>query len=284
MPITGHDSCEPLPTEQFSGDRGDLLLRRYVTRWGADPTLSDSVGLLAPVSSMFSREETTDGKMTFVGGEVVHGLSLEEVEPDLTQPRTPNPPAMQHPVTIITYDPLWDATKRLWYTDVNLTEVPAYSCFIRLALVRYQPFSLRHTECSHVSIATFAQLPANRSIMVQRQDDLTVSVKLRGTRPGTTELSKDHPNEFHLVVERARPHIFGQDQWETDGAETVQIANPDATDPDLLCQKAITHKHPGGRMRLVVREYEWLNADKDVNAGTLEPRTRLVFADVLELP
>jgi hypothetical protein len=35
-------------------------------------------------------------------------------------------------------------------------------------------------------------------------------------------------------------------------------------------------------MQPIVREYEWLNADKDVNVGTLEPRARLTFADVLE--
>jgi len=282
-PSSGQDSCVNVPTETFSGDRGDLLLRRYITRWGADPTLSDSVRLLAPVSSMFMHEETKVDDKTFIAGEVVHGLSLDEVEPYLTQPRISTQLAMQHPVTIVTYDPLWDNLKRLWYCDVNLNQVPAYSCFIRLALVRYQPFSLRHTECSHVSIATFAQLPANRSIMVQREDDHTFSVKLRGTRPGTTELSHDHPNEFHLLVERARPHIFGQDQWETDGAETVQIGDVDATDPDLLCKTMVTHKHSSGRMRLVVREYEWLNADKDVSAGTVEPRARLVFADVLEM-
>jgi hypothetical protein len=283
-PSGGQDSCMKVPSETFSGDRGDLLLRRYITRWGADPTLSDSVRLLAPVSSMFMHEETKIEDKTFIAGEVIHGLSLDEVEPHLTQPGISNQLAMQHPVTIVTYDPLWDNVKRLWYCDVSLNQVPAYSCFIRLALVRYQPFSLRHTECSHVSIATFAQLPANRSVMVQREDDHAFSVKLRGTRPGTTELSHDHPNEFHLVVERARPHIFGQDQWETDGAETVQIGASDANDPDLLCEKTIKHKHSNGRMRLIVREYEWLNADKDVDAGTFEPRTRLVFGDVLELP
>ena len=283
-PASGQNSCEKQAIEQFSGDPGDLALHRYVTRWGADPLFSDSVGLIAPLSSMFVREEVAVGDTTFVGGDVVHGLSLEEVEPYLTQPGVQNPPSMQHPVTIVTYDPQWDGQKRLWYCDVNINQIPAYSCFIRLALVRYQPFSLRHTECSSVSIATFAQLPCNRSIMVQREDGHKVSVKLRGTRPGTTELSHDHPNEFHLVVERARPHIFGPDQWETDGAEIVQVGFPDATDPELLCTKQITHQHSDGPKRLVVREFEWLNADKDVDAGTLEPRPRLVFADVLYLP
>lgn len=295
-PASGQNSCEKATIEQFSGDPGDTALHRYVTRWGADPLFSDSVGLIAPLSSMFVREEITVEEKEKVGGkdvpvkkqlvwgDIVHGLSLEEVEPNLTKPGLHELPPMQHPVTIVTYDPRWDDSKRLWYCDVNLDQIPAYSSFIRFALVRYQPFSLRHTECSHVSIATFAQLPCNRSIMVQREDEHTISVKLRGTRPGTTELSHDHPNEFHLVVERARAHISGSDQWETDGAEIVQVGFPDATDHDLLCTKEITHKHSDGRMRLVVREFEWLNADKDVDAGTFEPRPRLVFADVLNLP
>src|SRR5205085_1056586 len=144
--------------------RGDGSLRQNVTRWGADPAFADDVRLLAPSSSMFLSEMPTIDGLPHIWGEVFHGLSLEECDPGLTS--SSDETAMHHPVTVVTYEPAYDKEKRLWYCDVRLSNVPAYSCFIRLALVRYQPYSVRHAECSHLSVATFAQLPATRSLMV----------------------------------------------------------------------------------------------------------------------
>jgi hypothetical protein len=200
-PTEDMDSCQPLRRQDFNADPDRKTLRQFVTRWGADPTRTDSVDLLAPDSSMFCEVKPPTGGKCRVP-EIVHGLSLEEIEPS---PAAGSPdPRPRYPVALVTYEPMPDPIKRLWYCDVKLNYVPAYSCFVRLALVRYQPFSLRHTECSHVAIATFAQLPAERSVMLERKNSQTLTVTVRGTRPGDSALSKQdtkYRNEMHFIVE-----------------------------------------------------------------------------------
>jgi hypothetical protein len=290
-PASPSDSCAGSTKESYTGNTGEPRLRQYVTRWGADPEWSDTVKELAPASAGFAPEIYKDATGTYEGGIAVHGLSLEEIEPGLS-----NAPAsdtghskngaggqtaapVKYPVSLVTYDPRFDPHKQLWYCDVILSSVPAYSCFVRLAVVRYQPYSLRHAECSHVSIAAFAQLPNNRSIVVSRsKQEHSIDIEGHGNRPGQSAISLKDPkkiNEFDIIVEHARDDLDGPIHWIQDTQCTVQLAS--SGDPDLLFKTTLSFQHPRGEKRLVIKEYEWKNADNG-------PVRRLVFADVLSLP
>jgi hypothetical protein len=306
-PVTPADSCVQLSSAKFAGDQGEPLLRHYVTRWGADPEWSDLVPTLAPLSAMFARESFQEDGLTQECGVPVHGLSLEEIEPELSKARSvghpvtiptnpapvvtlPLPQPTRYPVSVVTYVPRYDSQKQLWYCDVFLSEVPAYSCFIRLAVIRYQPYSLRHAECSHVSLAAFAQLPANRSVTVSRSTTKhSIEVEVRGNCPGDSALSlvdSKKRNEFDLIVEHARHDIDGPLHWQEEAGVTACVVEKCSdTDHTLLCKKTVTFQQPRGKKRLVVKEYEWKNSDGDQSsAAGGQPVRRLVFADVLSLP
>jgi hypothetical protein len=290
-PASPSDSCAASTKESYTGNAGEARLRQHVTRWGADPEWSDTVKELAPTSAGFVPETYKDTTGTYEGGIVVHGLSLEEIEPDLGNAQASAAThsdngaggqiaaPVKYPVSLVTYDPQFDPQKKLWFCDVILSSVPAYSCFVRLATVRYQPYSLRHTECSHVSIAAFAQLPNNRCIVVSRSKQKhSIDIEGRGNRPGQSAISiKDSKkiNEFDIIVEHARDDLEGPIHWIQDTQCTVPLAPSD--DPEFLFKTTLCFQHPRGKKRLVIKEYEWKNADGG-------PVRRLVFADVLSLP
>lgn len=105
----------------------------------------------------------------------------------------------------------YDPASELWFADVGITigtqdSAPPPGYFVRLAVVRFQPFAFPGAEISTVTLATFAQPVANRSVSVtQGKEPQTVVVTVTG--PGYygyrplelvgTQIDVDNPDAVH---------------------------------------------------------------------------------------
>ena len=81
-----------------------------------------------------------------------------------TRPRLPG---SNVPVEIAPHDVSYDATRQLWFADIEIDAGSSYWPFVRLALARYQPCSTRGAHLSEVVLADFMQLASDRSLVVQ---------------------------------------------------------------------------------------------------------------------
>jgi len=63
------------------------------------------------------------------------------------------------------YTPGYDVARNLWYCDIPLVSNQLYYPFIRLALARFQPISVRGAHLSRVVQADFMQLTPDRKVI-----------------------------------------------------------------------------------------------------------------------
>jgi hypothetical protein len=151
-----------LPGNASPGDE----LKPYITRWGKDPVYDSGRLDSFPAVSDFKAQGIRTGA----------NLQLAELNATVT--------AVGHPV-------YYDTTRKLWYADVVLDSKASYYPFVRLALARYQPFSLNTVHLSRVVLADFAQLPPTRTLSVTvGADKQTLSVRIDGVAPKETGASK----------------------------------------------------------------------------------------------
>jgi hypothetical protein len=89
---------------------------------------------------------------------------------------------------IYPYEVNYDYTTNQWYADIQFkfpggADVPPPGYFIRLALVRFQPYAWPGAEVSPVTLATFAQPVSDRAVVVT-QVPKTNMVKVSVAGPG----------------------------------------------------------------------------------------------------
>ncbi|HUB71072.1 MAG TPA: hypothetical protein VL984_11670, partial [Acidimicrobiales bacterium] len=112
------------------------------------------------------------------------------------------------------YEVHYDGASQLWFADVGITvgtgeSAPPPGYFVRLALVRFQPYAFPGSEISTVTLATFAQPVVNRAVSVTE-----------GHEAGTVEVTVSGPGYYGY-----RPLQPGQKaQYDVD--------NPDAEHPN----------------------------------------------------
>jgi hypothetical protein len=99
-------------------------------------------------------------------------------------------------VSVWPYAVVYDHVQGLWFADVSITvgaedAAPPPGYFVRLALVRFQPYAFARTvefpgaELSTVTLATFAQPVSNRAVSVtENSEDPTQSVNVTVTGAG----------------------------------------------------------------------------------------------------
>jgi hypothetical protein len=88
----------------------------------------------------------------------------------------------------------WDAGRKLWYCDVELSLGRSYFPFVRLALVRYQPHALPSAKISRIVLADFAQVAPRRTVSAERSG-AKVQITVRGPAPerGSIDFRVDSP-------------------------------------------------------------------------------------------
>jgi hypothetical protein len=194
-----------LPPADFSGDPNDAPaaqpLKNFVTQWGNDPVwLSPFVPSAAPKQSNFPLARTApdpDGKWlpTWAPAEEADQPPGKFKTTKLSHPELGTPKGV---VDIAPHDVFFDAERRLWYCDIEVTWGASYFPFIRLALARYQPVSLPDVELSHIVLADFMQLVPDRWLNVtQTRDPRTSRVQVYGN---TFSNSRSHVEESDFVL------------------------------------------------------------------------------------
>jgi hypothetical protein len=272
----------------FSSGDGELLgvvlwpgpgpvptpLEHLVTQMGADPIWFAAQPKFAAHTQDFTNELTNED-----------GLILDEAEGQM--------------VSVVGFKPEFDPERRLWYCDIRFAApfTVAYYPFVRLALARYQPNSLkqagRDVKLSRVIIADFVQLPPDRELALNLADDKTLIITLAGFAP-----RKPLPNLVEISLETHDSRIPGELGWHpvaapTGTANPFKLSAEEIIDPDFHFRLQQTIILPAPRtaqpFRVSVKEFEQFSPDPLVNLAANSPdRTgghvkRLVYADAVEL-
>lgn len=252
------------------------VLRPFVTQWGADPlwrTQTLPRLLLNPDDFVLANNKEAD-------------LTLDEL------PGGPRVRVAGHPVA-------YDTLRQLWYCDVQLSPGASYFPFIRLALARYQPNSIKDAtgdvKLSRVVLADFAQLAPDRTAVVTRDPANKSKLSLSVSGPSYVQsalgrLPDKDLAQVEVTLEVQDPALVGAVAWS---------AVPETVFPLKLTTVALGGNvwtgdltlpgtEAGQKYRLVIREYEIFQADPQqapaaVTALTTTHGRRLVYAAVVEL-
>ncbi|MGO9911698.1 MAG: hypothetical protein ACLPQS_11120 [Acidimicrobiales bacterium] len=141
--------------------------------------------------------------------------------------------------TIYPYPVQYDETNGQWFADVQIAfpglQLPPPGYFVRLGLVRFQPYAYVGAQVSKVSLATFAQPVVDRVVSVVKSGPQTVRVSVtgpayQGFRPLTAEDAgattiQDLDNDFAI---REYTDLGGQPVTSTMVVD-IQIQDPAGT-------------------------------------------------------
>jgi hypothetical protein len=251
-------------------------VRPLVTHWGADPVWN-----AAPTSSQAQDAHFTNGPT------ILPMLTLAE-----------NPAI----VSVAGYPVKFDPVRDLRFADIRIEPGAAYWPFVRLALARFQPNSIKDAHLSKIVRADFIQLPPQREaeivlgaaihltvqgpVYVGSEVTGTVGPRLRsmGGSPGSTGLS-----EIEAVIESrdAGDDPANELSWKPiEATRVVLLQNPGAPgkwEGDVTPTVPLTP----GLFRLAIKEMEWFRTDdavsEDPPSEQIRAARRVVYADVFGL-
>ncbi len=245
-----------------AGDAGFAQARPFVTQWGRDPLWT------APGTLKSPRPGLSNFKQVSRYGT---GLKLRETS-------TPN-------VMVAGYDVDFDPETKLWFADVVVDYGTAYFPFIKLALARYQPYSLPGLELSSVVMADFVQLAPDRFASVTvGADGRTVTAAVSGQTYSANDASK--PATVTMQFEELLAGKDAEIGWMAVGDEeemTRFVPTPlqifaGNTRVTWRLTRQLPERSAGKSYRVVLREYEWY---KKFQSQT--PAARLVYAEAVPI-
>jgi hypothetical protein len=232
----------------------------FVTQWGNDPIWqTKKLSLQTPNALVFPDAIAQE-----------NSLSLEE------------DPSKR--VDVVGYPVAFDAERQQWYCDLTLEANATYSPFVRLALVRYQPYALRDAKLSRVVLADFVQLTPERSATITA--DPYQPNQLRITVSG---IVPNQPKTLSTTVKlQVRDETLSGDLAWRDAPNAGEF-NPDPqalnnnfSPPILYTGTLRLQSAPQpNRYRLVISEYETLITDE--NSQGVPLGSRLIYCETLVL-
>ncbi|GHC67907.1 hypothetical protein [Streptomyces flavofungini] len=261
-------------------DPGTGLKDHLATRWGIDPVWSGTPPLPRPTAAHFPNAERRPT-----------GLRLAE-SPD-------SAPVL---VDAVAFTPKFHKERQLWYVDIDVdfgagAGAAAYFPYLRLALARYQPYSVDPLHLSKVELAEFAQVVPPRTLTGHREGE-RLDIKLTG--PATVNELGEISGTGTAAAAASRRVVVTLQSRASLGEDDMDWKQ--ATAPvDLACRAEgggfVWSGGPaatGGQLltlyRLLVQEYELYRTDKDtatdtvtVNGRPVSAARRLVHADYFGL-
>lgn len=262
-----------------SGTDIDAMLQPYVTKWGSDPVWASRLPLLPPTMYDFPRRVSEDKNLT-----------LEEL-----------PSAAR--VVVAGHAVHYDTDRRLWYCDIEIENGDAYYPFVRLALARYQPFSVDDAHLSRVVMTDFIQLaPDRRAEVTPTRGGLAVTVTGYTGRnivpdPVPPFLAEFQPSDvapgpntqMRVAIEHRPKGIPGDLGWERVGSEISLADNVTGWHVRWTGTVPLPKPPEGGAARLLITEVEThlrdrMPGDRSHSTGPRDfVRERVVYADVFPL-
>ena len=188
-------------------------------------------------------------------------------------------------VDVAAFDVEYNEQRCLWYADLlfDSQTVTSYYPFVRLALARYQFYSVEGVELSPVVLADFIQLAPDRHLNIQFHDDKLFSFNLSGYGSGERT-----SNYVTVSVQTHDPGIPGELGW-----IEAQNSGPIYGKPTQYPN----YKYFAGRMylpaargsqpmRILVQEFETYVVDREYYfyRSSMPPKgSRVVYADAVEV-
>ncbi len=237
-------------------------LQTLVTQWGMDPIwTSQPLDVDTPSTAHFTRAVATQS-----------GVTLDEL------PGTS--------VAVAGHEVGYDEDRKLWYCDIDIDVGDAYYPFIRLALARYQPDSVKDAYVSRVVLADFAQVAPDRTVSVAFSLNPTQLI-VTLAKPGYERSAGIREGAVvEVTVEQRRTDVSGDLGWVPvpNGTFALEIPTRRRGATQVWTGEVELPEPRGSRpFRLVIREYERHLFMETDNAPSSQVVRRLVYADVLEI-
>lgn len=185
----------------------------------------------------------------------------------------PDQPANRK-VDVAAFRPHYDKTRQLWFFDVEIDRTyPSYFPFLRLALARYQPISLRTAttdyKLSKVVTAEYIQLAPDRTLSVAKQaDGIEVALSHGGLKADGANPREERHQVWITIEQQTGKGDLG---WAPTTMEPVRLAEQPAMKAwrGKIKLPSVTRD---AKLRVVAKEYEVFPPDGErlVYAGTVE--------------
>jgi hypothetical protein len=179
-------------------------------------------------------------------------------------------------VTVVGFRVDTDDTGR-HYCDIALDPDGSYYPFVRLALTRFQPNSIRGMESSPVVLADFAQLAPRRSVSVVSLEQLLLQVTVSGI---THRAPADPTGGTGGTGTRVRVSVQERIPGSVDDAGWTRNDDAVVTEHggELWTGTVRIPNRPPGSLRLLIEEFE-THAMFQQELGDPESIERVVFAE-----
>jgi hypothetical protein len=263
-----------------SNDEELEKIRPFVTQWGMDPVFRSS-----PIDEM-----PTLGAFKLSKSEYqATGMLLEEVNDQNLK------------INVAGHTVGYDASRKLWYCDMEIDAGNTYFPFIRLALARYQPYSLyraitgpdtvvdttrENVHLSRVVLADFAQITPDRFASVTRDGANSALRHISVTGNSYSMASgNDGPATIEASLEKVRdgidPSVAGELAWEpVDWNPVILTPNAKISIAGTTTWTGdITLPDTAKSYRLLIKEFEVFSVPGVVPIYS----RRMVYADAIEL-
>ena len=247
------------------------IWKPFITQWGQDP-----IWLSEALPAMPNTWNFPDAAATETN------LLLEERFKDGT-PRQ---------VNVAGHTVAFDSYRKLWYCDLTVdTQTTTYAPFVRLALVRYQPYALQEVKLSRVVLADFVQLTPERAATITADPytpgQLRVVVSGQAPRRSTSPLLAGQVEVATLITVtlQERDTTLQSDlAWRDVTTITPDARSPHPADVTNLSLWSGTFRlliaPQPNQYRLLIAEQELLTSDSD---RATSPPNRQIYAEIVTL-
>ncbi len=149
---------------------------------GAPPPGAPLPSTLAPFVSGYGLDPVFEAGRLKAAAATDFSLAVHQGKALLLEEQTGTVPW----VDVAGHEVAWDKDRQLWFSDIEISTISAttYFPFVKLALVRYQPSSLKGLELSRVVQADFIQVTPDRAVSMSFPTPTTVKVAVAGRLPG----------------------------------------------------------------------------------------------------
>ncbi len=167
----------------------------FVSQWGQDPILASAL----PKNAMHAAD--------FTARVATYTFTLPEA---------------QHSLEVSAHRVHYDFVRRLWYADLEIDAGRSYNPFVRLALVRVQPYALGNCALSEVVHTQYAQLLPTREVWVTVARD-GISLRVYGGAPEAGSASGRGELVGRLDVNQSLADAFGSILGYTQGRNRIEM-------------------------------------------------------------
>jgi hypothetical protein len=234
------------------------------TQWGNDPIWASAVPLSGPVPAIDDFANVAASATS---------LTLPEVTGDMV-------------FDVVGYEVAFDASRKLWYCDIELDNSTGYAPFVRLALARYQPHSITGVELSPMQLADFVQIAPDRSavLSINPNDPRLANLFVGGLAPTGPLLTV-----INVTVQVRDASINSDLAWQpapvTDVTVTQDALTPVSGETLWKGSIAFAKMPPANQYRVVIQEMEIIPTDLNPTPSTssvpVSTPPRLVYASFL---